>query len=134
MKIVHSMAYVMAFVFTVGETARRGISYLAVNATTMFEDYFCGALLFAAAISWTKKRKDAQLWMAVAWAYATGGMFVPFFAHLEAWMRGVTFRPDHPHADVQSIILKGVIWAICLVCLVVTVRKPPPLNTAFAVR
>jgi hypothetical protein len=72
--------------------------------------------------------------MAVAWAYATGGMFVPFFAHLEAWMRGVTFRPDHPHMDVHSIVLKGVIWAICVVCLVVTVRKSPWLNSAFAVR
>ena len=127
-------AFVIGVLLPVMETGRRGISTWTSNFTTMFEDYFCGALLFAAAISWTKKRKDAQLWMAVAWAYATGGMFVPFFAHLEAWMRGVTFRPDHPHADVQSIILKGVIWAICLVCLVVTVRKPPPLNTAFAVR
>jgi hypothetical protein len=61
--------------------------------------------------------------MAAAWGFATGSMFVPFAAHLEAWLRDETFRPDHPHTDIASIILKGVIFAICLVCLVVTLRN-----------
>ena len=113
----------MAFVFIMGETARRGLSYLSVNATTMVEDYLCGALLLAAALAWLKKKSIAPKLMAVAWAYATGGMFVPFFAHLEAWFRGVTIRDDHPHADFESVILKGVIWLICLICLVVTLRS-----------
>lgn len=123
MKIVHYLTYAMAFVFVAGETARRGIGYLSVNATTMFEDYFCGALLLAAALIWSKGHNKSRSWLIAAWAYATGGMFVPFFAHLEAWARGTTFRPDHPHADLQSVLLKGVIWAICLTCLVVTMRS-----------
>lgn len=123
MRIVHYLAYAMAFVFVAGETARRGIGYLSVNATTMFEDYFCGALLLAAALIWSKGHSKARSWMVAAWAYATGGMFVPFFAHLEAWARGATFRADHPHADLQSVLLKSAIWAICLACLVVTVRS-----------
>jgi len=53
MQAVYYMTYVTAIVFMAGETARRGLSYFAVNATT-----------------------------------------VPFAAHLEAWMRGVTCRPD----------------------------------------
>lgn len=134
MKAVHYLSYAMALVFVAGETARRGIGYLSVNATTMFEDYFCAALLLAAALMWSKKEQGkARPWMVAAWAYATGGMFVPFFAHLEAWARGTTFRPDHPHADLQSVVLKGVIWAICLLCLVVAVRgamspRPPGLR------
>lgn len=123
MKTVHIMAYLMSFVFIVGETARRGIGYLSVNATTMFEDYFCGILLISAAFFWTKKLNAAPKLMIAAWAYATGGMFVPFFAHLEAYLREVTFRADHPHADLESVILKGVVWAICLTCFVITMRS-----------
>lgn len=123
MRAVYYLTYVMAFVFLVGETARRGIGYLSVNATTMFEDYSTGAILLWAAWTWFRRQASAGKMMAVAWAYATGGMFVPFFAHLEAWMRGETFRPDHPHEDVGSIVMKGVIWAVCLACLIVTLRS-----------
>jgi hypothetical protein len=28
----------------------------------------------------------------------------------------------HPHEDVKSVAMKGAIWAICLACLVVTMR------------
>lgn len=123
MNVVYYLTYIMAFVFLVGETVRRGLSYFAINATTMVEDYLCGALLLAAAWFWHKRDKLAPKMMAVAWAYATGGMFVPFFAHLEAWLRGATIRPDHPHTDVGSIVTKGIIWAICLVCFLVTMRS-----------
>ena len=123
MKAAYYAAWVMAFVFIAGETLRRGLSYLSVNATTMVEDYICGALLLSAAVLWYQKRPLAPKLMAVAWAYATGGMFVPFFAHLEAFLRDTTFRPDHPHEDVNSIVLKGVIWAICLVFLIISLRS-----------
>ena len=123
MKVVHLLVYIMAFVFLVGETARRGIDYFTVNATTMLEDYFCGALLLLAAGLSFKKHPMAPNFMLVAWAYATGGMFVPFFAHLEAWLRGATIRPDHPHEDVGSIVTKGIIWATCLTCLIITLRN-----------
>ena len=73
-----------------------------------------------ASVCWFKKFKIAPKLMAAAWAYATGGMFVPFFAHLEAWSRGVTFRVDHPHTDIESVVLKGSIWAICLTCFIVS--------------
>ncbi|MEH2623283.1 putative anti-sigma-YlaC factor YlaD [Bradyrhizobium sp. AZCC 1719] len=123
MTVVYYLTYVMAFVFLVGETARRGIGYFSVNATTMIEDYLCGVLLLWAAWSWSRRYDTAPKIMAVAWAYATGGMFVPFAAHLEAWLRNETFRPDHPHTDTGSIVLKGVIWAICLACLIATLQS-----------
>ena len=123
MKAAYIAAWIMAAVFIAGETLRRGLSYLSVNATTMVEDYLCGALLLSAAIFWHRQRPLAPKLMAVAWAYATGGMFVPFFAHLEAFLRDTTFRPDHPHDDFNSIVLKGVIWAICLVLLIISLRS-----------
>jgi hypothetical protein len=124
MKIVYYVTYAMAFVFLVGETARRGIGYFSVNATTMIEDYLCGILLLYAAWVWRNGYDSARTMMAVAWAYSTGGMFVPFAAHLEAWLRGVEFRPDHPITDTGSIVLKGVIWAVSLACLIVTLKSP----------
>lgn len=123
MKIVHYMAYIMSLVYLVGETARRGIDYFSINATTMVEDYLCGILLVTAGVFWSKKLKAAPALMVAAWAYATGGMFVPFFAHLEAYLREATFRIDHPHADLESVILKGVVWAVCLTCFVITMRS-----------
>ncbi len=123
MKVVYYFAWIMTVVFIAGETSRRGLGYFAINATTMVEDYLCGALLLCAAVSWYRKQDVSSKLMAVAWGYATGGMFVPFAAHLEAWMRGVTFRPDHPHEDIGSVVLKGVIWAICLACLIISLRS-----------
>ena len=123
MKIVYYLTYVMAFVFLVGETARRGLNYFSINATTMVEDYLCGILFLVAAFSRVKKLKIAPALMIAAWAYSTGGMFVPFMAHLEASLRGATFRIDHPHEDINSVILKGVIWATCLICFIITLRS-----------
>ena len=129
MRIVNIVAYLMAFVFIVGETSRRGFAYFSINATTMVEDDLCGALLLWAALSWSRKHRMAPVLMASAWAYATGGMFVPFFAHLEAWLRAETFRADHPHTDIGSVVLKGAIWAICLACFVVTLRSVVTKNS-----
>jgi hypothetical protein len=123
MKVTHYMAYIMSIVFIVGETSRRGFEYFSINASTMFEDYFCGILLLTAAILWSKKNPKAPKFMIAAWAYATGGMFIPFYAHLEAYLRGATFRADHPHDDLNSVILKGTIWSICLIFFFITMRS-----------
>jgi hypothetical protein len=71
MKAAYYMAYIMSFVFILGETSRRGIEYFSINATTMVEDYLCGILLLSAALFWTMKRKMAPKLMAAAWSYAT---------------------------------------------------------------
>ena len=59
-----------------------------------------------------------------------GGMFVPFAAHLEAFLRGVTFRADHAHTDVNSIILKGVVWLISIVVFSLAIKKRKALEQA----
>ncbi len=123
MRVVHYITYLMSFMFIAGETSRRGLGYFSINATTMLEDYLAGLLLLTAAVLWTKHHPQGKKFMIAAWAYATGGMFVPFFAHLEAYTRGVTFRTDHPHEDLNSVILKGIIWGTCLICFIVVMRS-----------
>jgi hypothetical protein len=122
MKGTQAMAYVMGAIFILGETARRGLDYFAINATTMLEDYSSGILLLLAAAACTAKLSQSTMYLAGAWGYSAGGMFVPFFAHLEAYLRGATFRPDHPIEDVSGIIVKGVIWGICVVAFIASLR------------
>ncbi|MBM7035186.1 hypothetical protein JQC93_02100 [Vibrio sp. 188UL20-2] len=113
----------MSAVFLLGEIARRGFEYFTINTTTMVEDLLCGGLLFLAATLLAKGNAKAQVMLIGAWGYAFGGMFVPFFAHLEAFMRGVEIRTDHPIDDVGSIILKGIIWSLCGVFFLISLRK-----------
>lgn len=130
MKVVYYLSYVVGLVFIIGETAKRGLGYFAINATTMFEDYLGGAVLILAALVWARGAKVAPKLMAAAWGYTAGGLFVPFFAHLEAWLRGTTFRPDHDIQDVGSIVIKGVIWVISVVCLIVALRSDDERKSA----
>ena len=123
MNIVYHLSYVVGLVFIIGETVKRGPGYFAINATTMLEDYLGGAVLIAAALFWHRRHSLAPRLMSAAWAYSLGGLFVPFFAHLEAALRGYTFRPDQPHQDTGSIVIKGVLWLICLVCTYVSLRS-----------
>ena len=122
MKGTQALAYAMGAMFILGETARRGIDYFSVNATTMLEDYGSGILLILAAAACTAKLAHSAIYLAGAWGYAAGGIFVPFFAHLEAYLRGETFRPDHPIEDVNGIIIKGVIWGICVSLFIASLR------------
>jgi hypothetical protein len=122
MKATQALAYAMGAMFILGETARRGIDYFSINATTMLEDYGSGILLILAAAACTAKLAHSAIYLAGAWGYAAGGMFVPFFAHLEAYLRGATFRPDHPIEDVNGIIIKGVIWGICVSLFIASLR------------
>jgi hypothetical protein len=123
MKITYYMTYLMIFVYTVGETARRGLGYFSVNATTMMEDYLCACMFIAAAFLWAKRHAMAGVMMVAAYGYSLGGMMVPFFGHLEAFIREETFRPDHPHTDLGSVILKGSIWLVSLVFFIISLRN-----------
>ena len=122
MKSTQTLAYVMGAIFILGETARRGLGYFSINTTTMLEDYGSGLLLILAAMACTAKLAQSTIYLAGAWGYSAGGMFVPFFAHLEAYLRGATFRPEHPIEDTNGIIVKGIIWGICDAAFLASLR------------
>ncbi|WP_295892016.1 hypothetical protein [uncultured Vibrio sp.] len=122
-KLLIFSTFGMSLVFLLGEIARRGFDYFLVNTTTMVEDLLCGLLLFVAATMLMKGHAQSKIMMVAAWGYAFGGMFVPFFAHFEAFMRGVAIRDDHPIDDVGSIVLKGTIWLLCGVFFLIALRS-----------
>ncbi len=123
MKSIHYVTLGFGVFFLLIENVRRGVSYFAVNATTMIEDYLMGVIFIVVALIYGKNRELGTKLIIGAWAYAVGGMFVPFAAHLEAYLRGATFRPDHIHTDVNSIILKGIVWLIAIVMLYLAVKN-----------
>lgn len=123
MKFIYYMTWVFGFFFLIIEYARRGIDYFAINASTMIEDSVTGLIFLVAAFVYRKHKELGAKLIIGVWAFATGGMLVPFIAHLEAYIRGATFRPDHIHTDVNSIILKGIVWLICLVTFIYSVKK-----------
>ena len=122
MKIVTVLTYLMGVFLIVAETLRRGTEYWSIYATTIIEDYLAGALLLMAAVCWTKKSMVSTKLMPAAWAYTLGMMSTAFIGHLEAWMRGITIRPSHPHSDFDAVVIKGLIWGISLVCLIISLR------------
>ena len=106
MKFVYYMTYPMILLYTLGETLRRGIGYFPISATTMLEDCSAAVLFMIAAWACHKASDHADKWMLLAWAYVTGAMFIPFFAHHEAFLRGAMFRQDPIHTDMDAIVLK----------------------------
>ena len=123
MKSIQYTTYGFGAFFLIIEIARRGVGYFSVNATTMIEDLLMGVILIAVAMVYGKNRELGTKLIIGAWAYAVGGMFVPFAAHLEAYLRGATFRPDHVHTDLNSVILKGVVWLIAIAMLYASVKN-----------
>ena len=130
MKSIYYMTWGFGAFFLLIENLRRGVSYFSVNATTMIEDYLMGVVFIAAAFMYQRDRELGTKLIIAAWAYAVGGMFVPFAAHLEAFLRGETVRADHVHTDVNSIILKGVVWLICIVVFSLAIKKQKALEQA----
>lgn len=128
MKSIQYLTYGFGIFFLVIEFVRRGVAYLGVNATTMIEDVLMGLVMIAAAYVYGKNKELGTKLIIVAWAYSVGGMFVPFAAHFEAFLRGETFRPDHPHTDVGSIILKFSVWLISVVMLTWILAKRKKLE------
>ncbi len=116
-------SFAMSALLVIVEFVRRGVEYFSINATTMFEDLLGGVLLFIAATMLIKGSAKAKALMVGAWGYLFGGMFVPFFAHLEAFLRGVEFRIDHPIDDVASIVLKGAVWFVSGIYFVISLRN-----------
>jgi hypothetical protein len=70
------------------ETIRRGFSYWSVNFTTMFEDYFAGIALLAAALGTMARARWAPGWMIVTWSGTTFMMLSSTVNQVERQLRG----------------------------------------------
>jgi len=112
-------AFAMGIVLPLLETGRRGISYWAVNFSTMFEDYVAGALLLVGAWATYRTRRWGPLFLLLAWAYVTGMMGGSFWYQLEDTIRGNASEPN----NLLVVIVKFLLWATCVVSLLFSFRN-----------
>jgi len=112
-------AFVIGILLPVLETYRRGISYWAVNFSTMFEDYVAGALLLVGAWATYRTRRWGPLFLLLAWAYVTGMMGGSFWYQLEDTIRGNATEPN----NLLVVTVKFLLWGTSVASLLLSFRS-----------
>jgi len=112
-------ALVMGILLPVLETGRRGITYWAIDFTTMFEDYVAGALLLIGGWSAYRRKSWGTMFLVLAWAYFAGLMGSSFWAQLEETLR---HNPSEPN-NLMVVIVKFLLWSTCVTSLIVSFRR-----------
>jgi hypothetical protein len=111
-------AFVIGVLLPVLETGRRGISHWTVNFTTMFEDYFAGALLLVGGWAAYRSKSWGAVFLVLAWAYFAGLMTSSFVGQLEETLRQTASEPG----NLLVLIVKFLLWSVCVVSLVLSFR------------
>lgn len=122
MKFVIFFTYLMGIGLPTLETYRRGFEHWLVHSMTMAGDYLMGAILLAAGISFSYQKNYAVLLLVIAWGYVLGVMNAAFWGHLEGALRGITLCDNDP-AELNAIAVKGVMWLIALICVVLCAKN-----------
>ena len=117
-------AVVVGILLPVLETYRRGIGHWSVNFTTMFEDYFAGALLLVGAWAAYRGRRWGKLFLVAAWAYFTGMVGGSFWSQLELTLRHLATEPNN--RLVAGV--KFLLWATGVVSLILSFRRALPAH------
>lgn len=107
------------------ETARRGISYWAVDFTTMFEDYVAGALLLVGAWATYRRRAWGSIFLVLAWGSIFGLISSSFWGQLEETLRHTASEPN----NLLVVIVKFLLWVTCVVSLVLSFRRAIQLRS-----
>jgi len=119
-------AFAMGILLPLLETGRRGISYWAVNFSTMFEDYVAGALLLVGAWATYRTRRWGPLFLLLAWAYVTGMMGGSFWYQLEDTIRGNATEPN----NLLVVTVKFLLWGTSVASLLLSFRSASQARAA----
>src|ERR1051325_9077172 len=112
-------AFVMGIILPVLETCRRGITYWAVDFTTMFEDYLAGALLLVGAWATYRMRAWGPVFLVLAWSSLLGLLGSSFWGQLEETLRHTASEPH----NLLVVIVKFLLWSTCVVSLILSFRR-----------
>ncbi len=112
-------AFAVGLLLPILETCRRGVSEWSVDFTTMFTDYFAGALLLVGAWATYKSRTWGALFLVVAWAWVTSMMSLSLWDQIESSLRQTVTEPHNS----SVIIVKFGLWSICLLSLVLSFKR-----------
>ncbi len=127
MRFEVNAAFVLGTLIPVLETLRRGISYWAVDFTTMFEDYLAGALLLVGAWSTDRMRAWGPTFLVLAWGYVSGLVSSSFWGQLEETLRQTASEPH----NLLVVVVKFLLWSTCVVSLVLSFRRAIHLRSTY---
>jgi len=111
-------AFVIGVLLPVLETCRRGLDHWLVDSTTMLEDYVAGLLLLFAATISVRGKRNALLWLVLAWGAVTGMMTSSFISQLESTLRGGELEPRNG----LVLFVKFLLWGTGMLSLVFSSR------------
>jgi len=112
-------AFVMGILLPLLETGRRGITYWAIDFTTMFEDYLAGALLLIGAWATYRRRAWGPVFLVLAWASLLGLLGSSFWGQLEETLRHTASEPH----NLLVVVVKFLLWSTCVVSLILSFRR-----------
>jgi len=112
-------AFVIGLLLPVLETCRRGFAMWTINFTTMFTDYFAGALLLIGAWATYTGRRWGGLVLIVAWAWVTGMMSDSLLYQVEETLRNTATEPH----NLLVVIVKFLLWGTSLMGLVLSFKS-----------
>ncbi len=99
------------------ETLRRRTNFESLPAYV--DDFIAGGLLLYAAHAVTRGKRNGPVILVVAWAVLSGGLYGSFFSQLES-------SASHDVGGLPNgtvVVIKGVLYAIALVGLVLSTRS-----------
>lgn len=107
-------AYVLGVMLPVLEVLRRRTDFSDLPAYA--DDFLIGTFLLYAAYSVVKRQRGGNVLLCTAWGILCGGMYSSFFSQLKV-------ATDVSGAANNLVIaVKGIIFLIAIVCLVLSVR------------
>ena len=109
-------AYIMGIALPVLEVLRRRTNFETIAGYV--DDFIIGGLLLYAARAASLQRPNGRVYLVAAWAILCGGMYGSFFFQIES-------RAEHDISGLPNttvVIVKGVIFSIALVSLILSVR------------
>jgi hypothetical protein len=87
-----------------------------------FDDYIIGGFLFFGAWKTYRAVAHGVNYLIAAWGFATGMCFYSFFGQLQA-----INEPDPgPLSATTIVLIKGVMFLICIVCLILSLNQKVP--------
>lgn len=117
MRFEHAAAYAMGIGLPLLEVMRRRTDFSTIFG--YIDDFIAGALLLYAARAVSRGERGGEVWLVVAWAVLSGGLYSSFFGQLESSQAyDVGGLPN-----MTVVIIKGVLYAIALSGLVLSTRS-----------
>jgi hypothetical protein len=116
MRFEHAAAWAMGIALPALEALRRRTNFDTIAGYV--DDFLAGGLLLWAASAVSRRRPNGPVLLVAAWAVLSGGLYGSFFHQLES----AATHDVSGLANSTVVLVKGVLYAISLVALVLSVR------------